>query len=46
VETLERRVGPALEQSIHRVRRVLDEREREDKLRRRHLTRVHGRERG
>lgn len=39
-ETLERRVAPRLRTGIQRVRRMLDEREREDKLRRRHLTRA------
>lgn len=38
-ETLERRVAPSLERGIRRVGRVLDEREREEKLRRRHLAR-------
>lgn len=40
VETLDRRVAPHLRQAIRGVRRVLDEREREDKMRRRHLLRV------
>lgn len=40
VETLDRRVAPQLRQDIRRVQRVLDEREREDKVRRRHLLRV------
>src|ERR1019366_4268430 len=33
VHTLERRVSPQLERDISRVRRVLDEREREERLR-------------
>jgi vacuolar-type H+-ATPase subunit D/Vma8 len=33
VHTLERRVSPQLERDIARVRRILDEREREERLR-------------
>lgn len=39
VHTLERRVSPTLERDIGRVRRVLDEREREERLRLRGLLR-------
>lgn len=39
MRTLEQRVAPHLSQQVSRVRRELDEREREDRLRLRHLTR-------
>lgn len=40
VNTLERRVAPELRQQMKGVRRALEEREREEQLRRKHLIRV------
>lgn len=40
VNTLERRVAPGLERQMTRVRRALEEREREERLRLKHLIRV------
>lgn len=37
VHTLERRIGPELERGIARVRQILDEREREERVRLKHL---------
>lgn len=43
VHTLEQRVGPRLSAEIARVRRTLDERERDERLRLKHLQRKRGR---
>ncbi|HSB55463.1 MAG TPA: V-type ATP synthase subunit D [Gemmatimonadales bacterium] len=42
VHTLERRLTPALEHQMASVRRTLEEREREEHLRLKHLRRLHG----